>query len=273
MDNKYRDEVLIDKYLDGELSGMELEEFEKRLAREEDLMVSLQIEKGLREIHRENDVLDFREEVGAVIESMKVRDGSVIGGKDPAESSGKKKDAPVIPIYRRSKVLLAAASVVLVAAIAVVLYFISGQGGRSAAGLFAEFYEPYPADGAVRSEGAGNDDEAKAMEYYASGNYKEATDLLKSLTLKHPRDDKFRFYYAISLIENDDLFSAQNELGEIAGEDTGYFREQARWYLALVLIKQDQKDRAGELLEQIVAEKGYNANKAKGLLESLAVKK
>lgn len=269
MNDKYRDEELTDKYLNGELSREELQDFERLLAQDEDLMVSLEIEKGLRKIYLEKETLVFREEVRAARASMKEGEELLNNGRSGEKSPEQKNTARVIPFYKRGKFLLAAASVLLLAAITIIFLLISGQAEKSSARLFAGYYEPYPADGTARSEAGMESPENVAIQYYASGEYAKASGLLKELSLNYPEDDKFSFYYAITLIETNELPSAIAVLETMAGKNSGFFKEQSRWYLAMALLKQGDDKRTKDVLSLIINQKGYNFKEAENLLKKI----
>ena len=123
-----------------------------------------------------------------------------------------------------------------------------------ASALFENYYEPYPNvfEPIERSEEEMPlDVEKRAYVAYESGEYDRAAELFEDMLAgkEVTEPDIVLLYLGISYIELGQAGKARNTLKKIGIKSI--MRDQARWYLSLVLLKESEKDRARVVLEEL----------------------
>jgi tetratricopeptide (TPR) repeat protein len=256
MESKYTE--IIDKYLNGELKGEELEAFKKRLAEDKQLRDELALEEDLNKMILENeDVIEFRKVVGVVRDSL-IQDKEM-------NSSEKIKN---LNSKSTIKWYLIAASIIIIAGLAGYFYILSNNLSSNDR-LFAQYYRPLSSDMSYRSESNGNDLMALGLSEYEDKNYLKAISYLSSYIKSDSNNYSAYLFLGISYIEVDSLQKAIDNFKIIIDNNNNPFIDYATWYLALTYIKTGNKsykksiqtllgslkdseiaDEAGKLLEQ-----------------------
>ncbi|MCD4736449.1 MAG: hypothetical protein K8R53_10420 [Bacteroidales bacterium] len=242
MDNNYDHTELIEKFLNGELTGSELESFKLLLESDEQLRGEIAIEQKLQEVYAEEEALEFRKKLTEIRGLSETKKG-------------------IIRLFTGKQKHLAAASIIILAAIAILL--ILNQKHTTNQELFAEYFTPYPADTEYRSGDTELTKEEQALKLYAEGKYREANVIFKDL----PVTDKLKLYHSLSLDGAGQTGEAITQLQEITRNSSGPFAEQARWYLALFYLKEGQTAQCEQLLKIILNNKQFQHQEAAELLK------
>jgi TolA-binding protein len=105
----------------------------------------------------------------------------------------------------------------------------------------------------------------KAMAAYKNNNFSEAAQQISSITT--PTNEQ-NFYLALSSIYQDtpDFNKATPLFRDFVEKHDAVYEEEARWFLAYSLFKSGKKEEAKTVLTEIVVKKGYNYQKAAGIL-------
>ncbi len=105
----------------------------------------------------------------------------------------------------------------------------------------------------------------KGMEAYKNKQFSEATQQLNTITT--PTNEQ-NFYLALSLIYQNqpDYVKATTLFQDLVVQNDAVYEEEARWFLAYSLFKSGKKEEAKTVLNEIVAKKGYNYEKAATIL-------
>jgi TolA-binding protein len=105
----------------------------------------------------------------------------------------------------------------------------------------------------------------KAVDTYKNNRFSEATQLINSIT--SPTNEQ-KFYLALSTIyqEKPDYNTASTLFLDFVVQNDAVYEEEARWFLAYSLFKAGKKEEAKTVLNEIVAKKGYNHEKAATIL-------
>jgi TolA-binding protein len=105
----------------------------------------------------------------------------------------------------------------------------------------------------------------KGIEAYKNNNFSEATQLINSIT--SPTNEQ-KFYLALSSLYQDkpDYNTASTLFLDFVVQNDAVYEEEARWFLAYSLFKAGKKEEAKSVLNEIVAKKGYNYEKAATIL-------
>lgn len=105
----------------------------------------------------------------------------------------------------------------------------------------------------------------KGMEAYKNKKFSEAAQQINSIA--DPTSEQ-NFYLALSLIYKNqpDYAKAATLFQDFVVQNDAVYEEEARWFLAYSLFKSGKKEEAKTVLNEIVAKKGYNFEKAATIL-------
>lgn len=160
-----------------------------------------------------------------------------------AEKPAEQKIAVVAAFNRR---LLMAASVIVLAAVAVWLFVIQGNKYEKA---YAAYYKPDP--GLMTAMGI-TDNYAfnKAMVDYKTGNYKKAIATWNSLKTGMPANDTLDYFLGAAEQADGNNEAALRLLKKIADDPSKPFYKDACWYTGLAFIKKGVLQEAIPYLEK-----------------------
>lgn len=127
------------------------------------------------------------------------------------------------------------------------------QAETSGPELYEAFYQPYQAPAVFRSEGQGelDPDLMLALVAYRQMDYEAALNQFNAVLNEHPEQDLALFLQAICFLELDSSRQAQQGFKGVVSDNTSLFREQAYWYAALDLVRQNKFEKAKEFLQRI----------------------
>lgn len=262
---------ILDDFLTGKLTGRERMDFEKELETNAGLRNELQLERDLNNVIINEDVDLFREKLIAVRNGMdkKQLDGSPVKSNGNGIGSVKKRN--LFSIGTKQTWFLVAASIVVMAAIFSFLFHFTNKSYTDRE-LYAMYYEPYQSDIVDRSNNElDNSLLLTGIDAYNKGDYLKSSDLFNAVLIEEPENMVARFYGGISNLQNDETQEAIAGFQYIINNNGFLFVEQARWYLALTLLKSDtdQQDKALELLKELRDNNGDRSEDAVGLIEKI----
>lgn len=102
-----------------------------------------------------------------------------------------------------------------------------------------------------------------AMNAYKSGDYELAKKKFGDLLVSAPQNDTAQYYLAMILINQNDMHEATTVLQKIITKPESAFNSNAKYFMALIYIKQHEIEKAKQLLNQV------NSSKADELLRDL----
>ena len=196
-DEKY---ILIERYLKGELSSEELQDFEKRLDEDKDFAETVALYKSLSSHLSER----FESEEGekALRETIKsaMNEGKVIPLKERRTAK--------IPKY-----LWIAASIVILLGIGVVNNFLATPS-----------YEDFAVHETLSLTERGDDSEnyRRAEEAFNTKNYREAAALLGAILAEDSNQAEVALFRAIALVETDQFDEADKMLETLSKSGTAF---------------------------------------------------
>jgi predicted Zn-dependent protease len=239
MDNDQR----IQAYLHNRLSLEELTEFDKRLRDDQDFNT-------------------YFEEHKAVFMAFKITENERLKSKlklHEKQSQGQQ-------IFRSKPIIYA------IAAIFMVLTAVSVYLNYTQQDLYNQYFEPYPNvyQPVVRSDKSS--DLTTAFMYYESGNYDKAKMLFSSLLLE-TYDPNVDFYYALTLIELDEVEAAIQRFEQIPNDPGFEFSSELLWYKALAYLKVEDYQNASSSLEDLErSDKSYKTENRETLQNAIKSK-
>jgi hypothetical protein len=109
--------------------------------------------------------------------------------------------------------------------------------------------------------------EIKALNHFKEGNYEAARlSFENNLTSGRRDDDIISLFYAVTCYETGDPIRALELLEELSESSSDTVSYHAKWYLSLIYIMQDQKNKAQLSLEELAETAGRHRKKVKILL-------
>lgn len=216
---------LIDRYLQDRLQDTELASFEERMAADSDWQQKVNevrlLSLGISEAALEEKLDRFHTEMNR-----------------PALKIAHKKD--------NRKKWLAAAAVIVIVILGGVQLFQKPAHEK----LFAAYYKPDPGLPVVMGEeGKSNYTLYDGMIDYKEGNYTKAIEKWKSIGDSHT--DTLSYYMGLANMSAGNMEQAVKYLDDVLGKEGNVYQQKATWYLALIYIKQDNKEAAANLLKKI----------------------
>lgn len=109
----------------------------------------------------------------------------------------------------------------------------------------------------------------QGLRYFNKEQYQKALTYFNELHAINSNDVNALFYSALSYYNIDRFDKASTKLEELLKSNNNAFYQEAKWYLSLSESKRGNKQKAKELLEQIIAENGFYSKKAKEKIKAL----
>jgi tetratricopeptide (TPR) repeat protein len=245
-----QDLQLIEAYLDGSLQGAGRKEFEQRLQQEEALANQLalhrEVDLRLEAMQKEQLTADWK----AHLEEHKA---SGTGGKSAR-----------LP-YR--SLAIAATVLVLIAAAWWVFRPVSSA-------VLADNYWDQSAQFAYTDIDRSTDPNTpdantvrQAYKQFQSGDFALTVQTIQSIS--QPTDELLLLQGAAHF-KLGNYQAAQTSFQSVLDQPQSLVKDEARWYLALVLLKNNDKKAATALLQEIVAKQSWNVDRAIELLDQIS---
>ncbi len=243
-----KEEENIDKYLDGELSGAESIEFEKKMKIDEGLRKNVSINMMIQE-----ELSDKR------LNKLKIN-------LDRAYKSFRKpKSRLVLFSYK----YVAAATIAVLVSVGILLTQRMKEESLSV-DLMSEFYSPYSMNQNFRTVVSDKNDLLMlALENYENGDYSSARKSFEEISKTDPDNYAVLFYLGITYIETEAVDKAVLMFDKIIDNKGNLFVEQSEWYKGICYLKLDKKEEAFKQFEIIAANDGFFKKRANEILEKL----
>lgn len=219
---------LIERFLEGGLSPVERQAFERRVAQEpaftDEVALQRQIRDGLRAAGR-----------GRMLSKLEAAESRMSVYHPPAQ---------VIRFGEstRQRFYWAAAAAVLLL-IPVYLWLRANPANER---LFAAHFVPYPQ---AASQSVAQDPLGRALQQYRDKNYAQALPILERLTDGGNVSDSVLFYKGnvdLQLGRPQEAISALQRIGPQSG-----FHDEAQWYLALAHLQANEVEEARKIVSRI----------------------
>lgn len=241
---------LIEKYLNGEMTKAEHQEFEHKLETDVDfakeVLLHVNIDKALSEV----DVIELRN---------KMRD---INGE--------------LRLHRKFRHELFSAKwqyLAVVASITLIVTFgvkYINSGTLSNDELLSKYYIPYEIEGVVRSATTETDELlSEAMMAYSKKDFETAVEKFSAYFEKDYTNIQSHFYYAISCMETNRIREAIKSFQLVLDHNNNLYIEQAKWYLGLCYLKIYDTRKALDIFSEIVNEDSTYREKAREIIRKL----
>ncbi|MEQ8417134.1 MAG: hypothetical protein RIB71_21810 [Imperialibacter sp.] len=242
-----QDIALIDRYLNGELSESEEEEFRQRLAAEKDFAQLFEdvryLQKGLE-----------RAELEKAWKAIQAAEADIVD------------TAPTGAATFSWKVWLPVAASVALLVVAAWFFLLRSTEPQA---LYAQYFEVYPnVEAPIYRDSSAKDSlttKDLAFRRYADEDYDMAIEIFKSI--KQP-DEGTLFYLGMSYLANDEATKAA-AIWEPLSEEAVDYKTQVQWYLALAWLKLDEEEKAKELFEELAESGTAYGDRSKEILKAM----
>jgi hypothetical protein len=247
----YDKEYLQERHLRGELTTEEQTAFDQMLASDPEFAREVKAGElaveGLKSLHIRQRIQEVRQQVG---DQQKEKE---------APTELKKKPGRVISIFRRPLSIAASVLVLVVAAYFIYLSF----GSQS---LYDQ-YNQHPTFAVTEMSASADYDLSRAEAAFQKGDYEVTQQELSAYLNARPTDTLALLFQGICQLELDNFSQAEGIFSDIQA-GTSDFRDLGEWYLALTFLKQEDTERAREVLSNIAQDSEKYAD-AQALLGAL----
>ncbi|MGB8194837.1 MAG: tetratricopeptide repeat protein [Chitinophagaceae bacterium] len=172
-----------------------------------------------------------------------IREASLMEKLGSFHSSATQKTHAIAPKRMRTYWMAAAASVIILAVTAMLLWKSSDDK------LAASYFEPDP--GLATTMGSvENYAFSRGMVDYKTGKYREAIEAWRPLIAVNPANDTLHYFSGVSYLALHKADSAAHHLLQVWNSKESSFHSDAGWYIALSLLSQGKKTEARSFLEK-----------------------
>lgn len=277
---------IFDRYIDGQLEGKELEDFNKKLRTDNEFRQAL--EKYIRlnnvaaEAVRERKELDQEFQIDESTDKLSMQDIAKYG-KDKRGAPDEKtlafseklsraeKDSlngPSRAMTGRLPVQLAIAATVIVA-ILFALFFLLRQNRFTSDDLFALFYKPYVETEEVMEITRASDNFYYALKVFEAGDYARAAVLFDELSDTAELKVFASFYSGLTFMEMGRWEEAVKKLEQAVGYGETPVEKSARWYLGLCFLRIDDSNSARRQFEILASSKNEYTARSRRILRMM----
>ncbi len=281
---------LVEKYLEGELSGEALRRFELEILKKpevaeeverirslqrfmEEQHLKMDIRSGLIEDYEDLENIMDEEQIGRELEGLKIRK---ISSRHEKLSEFKSKIAETqirdkLRMHRSRKILvkkaslwLAASALILLTAVSLLL--LTGRNDADYGELYAQYYSPPPADVLRNSNYPAEDPYNQAMQAYREGDYPAAFRLFNSI----PGEgfiNRLYLYRGVTAMELGKYPLAIEQFNKL--ESDLMLQHEGMWYKSLCYLGMKDIKATRNALNEIIRTDGFYKDRAASLLRKL----
>ena len=215
MDTQYT--PLIERFFDGELSPTEVKQYEELLETNEEFQKEVDLFEKAIKLLRLKNISDLKDSVQR-IDASRSKSTSTVGW------------------------MKIAASIMLLAVVGMGFYSQKFSNDN----LYKDAYSP--ANDYITNMDADLTSIEKALELYNTKQYPEAVGAFTTIELSEPQNQIAKFYLGQSLLQMDQMEQAIKTLDKVSGD----YWSEAKWYVALALLKQGKEAEAKKILLDIM---------------------
>ncbi len=280
----------IDNYLDGELQGKELRQFENELIINSKLAEAVDKYRKLSDFARQQHAKmmsgtgkNYRIEnleINEIIDTYQLKNGEeepenvkILRNKLENAYRSYIRNTRKHGLMKMNKIWLAAAAIGLLIIVTSIVYYLQNKV-YSNERLYSMYYEPYHKNiftriGPDEPEGVFK----QAIKKYAEADYENALDLFKRVPMTDDYILPTYFYSGISLMQTGQYHEAATSFQYITKHQNNELVSQSEWYLGLCYLKTNETDKVFSQFEKIAGSNSIYKEKASFILRKLATDK
>ncbi len=237
----------IQQYLEGQLQGKELIDFENQLKTDKALTTEVILHRNLREIVEPEDkqVTQLRNTL------QEIRH----------QSQKKKEDKPTVKIIPFRRIIMSVAAILLLGVIIFFVFINKPLNER----LFADNFETEPISFISKSATSRNQI-AHLQQVFNNGQYEQSLALATQYLKDNPSDYNVQLSKGLSQLNLKQYEVATQTFQTLDKSDRREAIDKSKWYLAMTYLKLNELTKCKATLQAILDEGGYYP-KDKNLLE------
>lgn len=245
-----KDILLIEKFIDNDLSGEEREIFDQRIKDSEfndELRFQERIAKSIHRVHHD----ELKAGLKAQLADKNYSNDGHVGG------------------HKKANYIYWAAAVIVFICVGYYAVF-NNAVENSPAALFVSYYKPYPVTTATRGQFDGLNH--PALKKYHVGEYQQAAVMLEELVRDRARDFNESFLQLLlgnCYLNTGRLEEAKHRFLQVKNSGESIFRQHGGWYYALTLLKEDSLHEAASWLKEIETSGSVYSRQARELRSKL----
>lgn len=264
----YNNELLLD-YLEGLVDSGTRDRIETHL---QDNEFEQDRFDGLRQLYEEyngdrEEVINYLEQARSKAFAVFQNQGETAQSSDssPTQLKESKEVINSKPLYPKWLPLGIAASLTVI----VVTYFLFNWSNSPTELAIAWSQEPYPVPEVVR--GLSTVPTENWVGAYKNGQYAKAAQLLEAELAQNSTSKAGQYFFAgvSNLYPPSPNLDKAIQYLTLAQDSEPAYEEQARWYLTLAYLQNEQAEQARTVLKEIVSTQGYQSSRAQQLLDRL----
>jgi len=277
---------LFDRYIDGRLTGKELEEFERALENDPDLKNDLEKYKELHIAAEKTIGQDMSEEedyaVDKETDELSRNDISKYGKEKRGLSDTDMTDFEKMlknaerdhfdergGRFKKPRFIWYGAAAVVFVILAVSVFMIVRTSKMNTLDLYATFFEPYVKSEKVFELTRSSDDFYYAVKLFEAGDYSRAAMLFSNLADSVELEAYALFYSGLTSMELGRWDEAIGSLKSAIGCAENHLIYDSRWYLGLCYLRINDEDSARTQFEILASEKNEYTRKSRQILRIL----
>jgi TolA-binding protein len=133
--------------------------------------------------------------------------------------------------------------------------------------IIDRYYKAYEFPTTQRSgQTATNNNFSQALEFYNSQEYGKAAILFNKILENNPKDMQSVFLGGVSNFGERKYPEAKKSFVRVIDDNSSYFVDAAKWYLALCYLKTDEKEKAIKQFEIVRKDGGIYSKDAKKII-------
>ncbi len=250
----------IEAYLEGTLTGADRSDFEARLQRDPDLAAQVLLIKDIDRAMSDQVTLDFQKLVQS--------EGNAFQQKEVSKEKQIKK-------IGRWRFLTGIAASLLVLVLCTFLFWkMNSAEPPSGNALFAQHFETHTLNPSIRSnEAVETSSFLAAVEQYKAKDFSAAALTFQQLAANDQQDVILSFCLANAYLNQTppQLSLAQAEFQKVIAEGQSVYVARAKWYLALIYLKNDATSEAVVLLKELAQSSNNLGEQAAAVLKDLGL--
>lgn len=277
----------IDNYLDGELQGNELRQFENELLMNPELAEAVDKFRNLYDFIRQQHAKmmsgtgkKYRiedQEINELIDTYRLKNGE----EEPEDEKLFRKklenayrnhiqNTRKHGLMKTRRIWFAAAAIGLLIIVTSVIYYLQNKT-YSNERLYSMYYEPYNKNIFTRIEsGEPEGIFMQAMIKYADEDYENALDLFKRVPSTDDLILPAHFYSGISFMQTGQYHEAASSFLFIIKHLDNELIYQSEWYLGLCYLKTNETDKAFTQFKKITGSNSIYKENAEDILKNIA---
>ncbi len=241
---------LISRYLEGEMDPIEATGFEEALENNPELKEEMDLYREVDSAIADTEVLDLRAQLDEIHEELTPQ----------LEKITKKSSKRVL------RYAVAASIAVIISLGTYSLFFKKVNNNK----IVTEFYKPYDVTLINRSANTNITPMMREALYkYENQEYNEAVLLFQDILEINPEMTASHLYSGISYLELQEYEKAKESFIAVLEHNDNLYMEQAEWYLGMVYIMKDEKDKARMQFRKIKQSDGIHRDEASRILRKL----